>query len=134
MSAWFARVSAVFMLFAALAVGAEEPGAEKQRNSGERIYREVCQACHMPGGQGAHSPTLRVPALAGNPTLGAVGYPIFVILNGRGAMPWFNGVLTPAQIAAVTGYVRTNFGNNFPEPVTEREVQQLATPAPTAEP
>lgn len=100
---------------------------------GEDVYRKVCQACHMPGGKGVSGPNVRVPALANNPVLGAGTYPVHVILNGRGAMPWFNGALTPAQIAAVTNYVRSHFGNNFTPPITEEEVKKLATAPPASE-
>jgi mono/diheme cytochrome c family protein len=41
-------------------------------------------------------------------------------------MPWFDDMLTPAQIANVVVYVRTNFGNNYPKPVTEADVKKLA--------
>jgi mono/diheme cytochrome c family protein len=47
-------------------------------------------------------------------------------------MPWFNPAITrgeslsPAQIAAVIGYVRTHFGNNYPAPVPEADVARLA--------
>ena len=106
---------------------------DPQAPSGEKIFHEVCQACHMSRGEGASSPDVHVPALAKNQALAAAGYPVIVVLNGRGAMPWFDGVLTPAQIAAVVTYVRTHFGNNFPTPVTEQDVKQLAKAPPTAE-
>lgn len=114
------------LLLTPLAVDAGE-------KSGEDLYREVCQSCHMIGGKGAKSPTVNVPSLANNPALGVSFYPVMVILNGRAGMPWFNGLLTPAQIAAVATYIRTNFGNDFPEPVTEDEVKQAAPSVPSPE-
>jgi mono/diheme cytochrome c family protein len=87
----------------------------------------------MPDGQGAHSPDVRVPALADNPALAVPDFPVTVILHGRGAMPWFNGVLTPAQIAAVATYIRTHFGNRYSTPITAQDVQRLAGPAPALE-
>jgi mono/diheme cytochrome c family protein len=47
-------------------------------------------------------------------------------------MPWFSDMLSPEQTAAVITYVRTNFGNNYPEPVTAEDVDKLAKAAPTA--
>ena len=100
-------------------------GLAPNPQTGEQVYRVVCQACHMAdakGGTGAAT----IPALANNPRLATSAYPVVMILNGRGAMPWFRDQLTPAQIAEVTTYVRTHFGNAYPKPVTEAEVKQLA--------
>ena len=93
--------------------------------TGEQVYRQVCQACHMAdakGGTGAGT----IPALAGNPKLSVPAYPITIVLKGKGAMPWFGDLLSPAQIAEVVGYVRTHFGNAYDKPVTEAEVKALA--------
>jgi mono/diheme cytochrome c family protein len=108
-------------------------GSASQLTEGEDIYKRVCQSCHMPAGEGARSPVVTVPALANNPALSAAGYPIFVILNGKAAMPWFNGTLTPQQIAAVTNYIRNQFGNRFTGSVTEDDVKQLVGPVPKPE-
>ena len=92
--------------------------------TGEQVYQQVCQACHMAdakGGTGAAT----IPALAGNPKLAEPGYPIGMILQGRGAMPPLTDLLGPAQIAAVVTYVRTHFGNSFKKPVTEAEVKTM---------
>ena len=93
--------------------------------TGQQVYTMVCQACHMAdgkGGVGAGS----VPALANNPKLKMAAYPITMVLKGRGAMPWFNDLLSPAQTAAVVTYIRTNFGNAYAQPVTEADVAALA--------
>lgn len=92
--------------------------------TGEQVYRSVCAACHMPDGKGATGAGT-IPAMAENPRLATPAYPIMIVANGKGAMPWMKDLLTPAQIAAVVGYVRTHFGNNYPEPVTEAEVKQF---------
>jgi mono/diheme cytochrome c family protein len=65
------------------------------------------------------------PALANNPRMGTSAYPIFIIAEGKGGMPWFKGTLTPEQVAMVTTYIRTHFGNAFSEPVTTAEVEPL---------
>jgi mono/diheme cytochrome c family protein len=93
--------------------------------TGQQVYQAVCQACHMAdakGGTGAGT----IPALAGNPKLLVAAYPITLVLRGRGAMPWFNDSLTPDQIAGVVGYIRTNFGNNYPAPVTAADVVRMS--------
>ena len=64
-------------------------------------------------------------ALASNPHLAVAGYPITMVVYGRGAMPSFADLLNAAQIANAVGYVRTHFGNNYPDPVTEADVKSV---------
>jgi len=78
--------------------------------TGEEVYRQACQSCHMPGGVGGEGGA-NYPALAKNPRLAGAAYPITMVVRGKSAMPWFEGTLSAAQIAAVVGYIRTNFGN-----------------------
>ncbi len=101
----------------------------KTAQGGEQIYRQICQACHMPDARGASGAAV-IPALARNPKLADAAYPITMVLKGRGAMPWFAGALKPAQVAAVVGYVRTHFGNDYPEPVTAADVLALSKDLP----
>ena len=93
--------------------------------TGEQVYTQVCQACHMADAKGG-SGAATIPALASNPRLATAGYPISLILKGRGAMPPLADMLPPAQIANVTGYIRTHFGNNYPAPVTAEDVTRLS--------
>jgi mono/diheme cytochrome c family protein len=108
---------------------ADEPGPGGSRPpvpaTGQQVYEMVCQACHMADARGA-SGAATIPALAANRRLAQPAYPVVMVLKGRGAMPWFNDSLTPAQIAAVVTYIRTNFGNNYPAPVTEADVARFA--------
>lgn len=97
--------------------------------NGEDLFRRNCAACHMAEGQGAEGAG-RFPALANNPALTAAGYPIFVVLNGLGGMPWFNGMLSDEEIAAVVTYVRTHFGNNYTEVVKPEDVALMRGPVP----
>ena len=93
--------------------------------TGEQVYKSVCAACHMQdakGGTGAGT----IPALAANPKLAGAAYPIVVVAGGKGGMPGFAGTLSNAQMANVITYVRTNFGNAYPKPVTEADVAKLA--------
>jgi mono/diheme cytochrome c family protein len=100
--------------------------------TGQEVYTQVCQACHMANGRGGAGAAV-ILALANNPRLQAAEYPISMVVHGRGAMPYFTDTLTPAQVAAVVTYVRTNFGNHYTKPVTEAEVKALWVPAPKAE-
>ena len=101
-------------------------------SDGGSLYRLYCQACHMADAKGATGAGV-YPSLANNPKLQAASYPIIVILYGKAGMPWFNGLLTPGEIAAIVGYVRTNFGNRYAEPVTTEEVAAMRGPIPKDE-
>ncbi|HEX7946549.1 MAG TPA: cytochrome c [Phenylobacterium sp.] len=120
-------------LLAAIAtpVLADEPGPGGTKppipRDGREIYVFYCQACHMEGGKGAEG-AAKFPALANNPRLGTSAYAISMIEKGRGGMPWFSDQLTPAQVAELVTYLRTNFGNNYKDPVTAADVQPFAKP------
>ena len=120
------------LLLAAPAI-ADEPGPGGFKSTppvtGEQVYKTVCQACHMAdakGGTGAGT----VPALARNPNLAVSGYPVMMVANGKGAMPWFRDMLKPEQIANVVNYVRTHFGNDYKDAVKADEVAQMIPPPP----
>jgi mono/diheme cytochrome c family protein len=112
---------------------ADEPGPGGFKSAppvtGEQVYKTVCQACHMAdakGGTGAGT----VPALANNPNLAVSAYPVMMIANGKGGMPWFRDMLKPEQVANVVNYVRTHFGNDYNDMVTAGEVVQMMPPPP----
>jgi mono/diheme cytochrome c family protein len=44
-------------------------------------------------------------------------------------MPGLGIFLSDTQVAALVTYVRTNMGNNFPDPVTAQDVAALRKPA-----
>ncbi len=102
---------------------------------GKQVYQHICQGCHMPDAKGAVGGG-RYPALAGDPALASKQFMALTLLNGRRNMPAFGAkhafgfggapaALTPAQIAAVINYVRTNFGNHFKDAITADEVTAL---------
>jgi mono/diheme cytochrome c family protein len=102
---------------------------------GRQIYEHICQGCHMADGAGAVGAG-RYPALAKDPTLASRQYMALTLLMGRRNMPAFGEkhalgfggppvMLTDAQIAAVTNYVRTSFGNHYTDSITAAEVAAL---------
>jgi len=108
-------------------VMADEPGGVTKTEApvtGEQVYTQVCQACHMANAKGGQGAAV-IPALASNPRLAVAAYPIAMVVHGRGAMPGFTDILGPAQIANVVGYIRTHFGNAYPQPVTAQEVAKI---------
>ena len=122
---------AALMTALALPALADEPGPGGSRppipKNGAEIYKTYCQACHMADAKGAVGAGM-FPALAGNARLGTAQYAVYLIAKGKGGMPWFNESLTPAQIADVTNYIRTHFGNDYKDVITARDVEPFATP------
>ena len=127
----FALLFGALPAFAQAPNGGDTPGSVSNRTpppvTGEQVYQQVCQACHMADAKGG-SGAATIPALAKNPKLAEPGYPIGMILQGRGAMPPLTDLLGPAQIAAVVTYVRTHFGNSYRKPVSEADVKAMMTP------
>jgi mono/diheme cytochrome c family protein len=92
--------------------------------SGEQLFANVCQGCHMPDGKGAAGAGT-YPSLAGNKNLEAGGYPVYVVVRGQRAMPAFAAMMSDDQVAAVVNYLRTHFGNDFRDAVTAEDVKAV---------
>lgn len=99
------------------------PGRRFSEQTGEALYTNVCQACHMDKGQGATGAG-HYPALAGNPKLAMGAYSVYVILHGQKAMPAVGRLMTDEQVSVVVNYIRTHFGNDYKEPVTAEDVKK----------
>jgi mono/diheme cytochrome c family protein len=99
------------------------PGYRFSEQTGEALYTNVCQACHMANGQGAIGAG-RYPSLAKNPKLETDAEAVYLILHGQGAMPAVGRLMTDEQVAAVVTYIRTHFGNDYREPVTAEQVKK----------
>lgn len=119
--------TAFFTAFSAAGALADSAGAtfsegdKFSEKTGQELYANVCQACHMDKGQGAVGAG-KYPALAKNANLESGGYPIYVIVHGQKGMPPVGSMMSDDQIAAVVNYVRTNFGNDYKDPVTAEDV------------
>ena len=92
------------------------------QRDGEVIYRTVCQSCHMVAAQGAVGAGA-YPALANDPKLAVAGYSVLVVVNGSKDMPPFGALLDDEQVAAVVNYVRSHFGNSYPDIVSPVDVK-----------
>jgi cytochrome c5 len=90
--------------------------------SGEELFANVCQGCHMSDAKGAAGAGT-YPSLAANVNLKASGYPVEVVVNGQRGMPAFGAMMSDDQIAAVVNYLRTHFGNNYRDAVTPEDVK-----------
>jgi len=100
------------------------------QQSGEDLFHNICQGCHMPDARGAIGAGA-YPALAGNARLSAAVYPITVVLHGQRAMPPFGESLNDEQVANVINYVRSHFGNHYQERLTAAQVAALRHPIST---
>ncbi|HEY2874215.1 MAG TPA: cytochrome c [Reyranella sp.] len=120
----------VLVVLASLAVASAvyaepilSPGYRFSEQTGEALYTNVCQACHMGNGEGAVGAG-RYPSLAKNPKLETDAGALYVILHGQGAMPPVGRLMTDEQVAAVVTYIRTHFGNDYKQPVTAEDVKK----------
>jgi mono/diheme cytochrome c family protein len=94
------------------------------QQTGEDIYKGICQGCHMPDAKGAVGAGM-YPALASDPNLETAGYPVGVIVKGQKAMPGFADYFDDNQIANVVNYVRTHFGNKYRDKVKPEDVKLM---------
>jgi mono/diheme cytochrome c family protein len=97
-------------------------GGMFSQQSGEEIYKGICQGCHMPDAKGAIGAGA-YPALAKDANLETAGYPVGVVVKGQKAMPAFAEYFTDEQIANVVNYVRTHFGNKYRDKVKPEDVK-----------
>ena len=125
------RLPAALLLLAVIAVpgsraappeGTLSAGPRFSEQSGEALYTNVCQACHMGRGEGAVGAG-RYPALAKDENLRSAGYPAYVVLHGYKAMPPFAKLMSDDQVAAVVNYIRSHFGNDYTDAVTAEDVK-----------
>lgn len=125
-----ASAAAGAVLVAGAAVKAQDaPGGGPREaqisGEGQQIYEQICQACHMADAKGGGGAGAEIPALAANKNLADPKFGINILLKGRGGMPWFSDMLSPAQMAAVLTYVRGHF-NDYKDPITEADVKAMA--------
>jgi mono/diheme cytochrome c family protein len=90
--------------------------------SGEELFANACQGCHMPDARGAVGAG-SYPPLAENRNLEVARYPVDVVVRGRRAMPPFGDMMSDDQIAAVVNFVRTHFGNDYRDPAMASDVR-----------
>jgi mono/diheme cytochrome c family protein len=120
--------AALITVAALLVVLARAPHAQEiyaghyEQQSGEEIYKAICQGCHMPDAKGAIGAGA-YPALKDDIRLAASIYPLTVVLNGQRAMPPIGADLTDTQVANVINYIRTHFGNHYKDAVTPAAVK-----------
>jgi mono/diheme cytochrome c family protein len=91
--------------------------------TGEELFANVCQGCHMPDAAGATGAG-SYPSLVANKNLATSGYAVHLVVNGRRGMPSFGDMMSDGQVAAVVNYLRTHFGNSYQDVVTAKDVKE----------
>ena len=109
---------------AATSGGVLSPGQTFSEQSGESLFANVCQGCHM-GDAGGAVGAGTYPSLVHDGTLASPGYPVAIVLGGARAMPALGWMMSDDQVAAVVNYVRTHFGNAYADAVTAADVKAL---------
>ncbi len=120
--------TAVLSLAAGIGVLATAISAARaQEPTGEQIFATAgCAGCHGMAGEGGIG-----PALAGNADLADAEATIRRILTGAPPMPSFAATLADTEIALVTTYIRSSWGNTHP-PVDAAAVTVVRTTLPPA--
>jgi len=104
-----------------MAAQADDPNktytVDELKQRGEKVYAANCVACHQANGKGVPG---AFPALDGAKTVnGPKGPQIDILLNGKGAMPPWKGVLNDTDIAAVITYTRNSWSNKAQENIVQ---------------
>ena len=107
-----------------MGAGAMNRNAPYNFQGGEAVFKNICQGCHMANAEGAVGAGM-YPALAKNAKLEVAGYPVAVIVHGQKAMPPLGGMLSDKQVADVTNYVRSHFGNAYADKVKPEDVKTV---------
>ncbi len=84
-------------------------GSDEILRQGEQVYSTTCAGCHQLSGEGNTAyPALNNSAVvtADDPTDA-----LMIILNGRGQMPSFGGMLSDQEVAAVLSHERNSWDN-----------------------
>ena len=105
----------------ALAAAKDDPNKTwdlaELKERGAKVYAANCQACHQANGLGVKG---AFPALDGSAVVMNKEQQIAIVLNGKGAMPPWKQ-LSDVDLAAVSTYVRNNWGNSAGAPVQPAE-------------
>jgi mono/diheme cytochrome c family protein len=102
-------------LLPGLAAAQAEAGSS---TAGAMLYQQHCSVCHGSNGEGGVG-----PSFVGNKDIANAPAMLHIVLFGKGAMPAWGQQLTDQEIADITTFERTGWGNSFGE-ITVAEVTQ----------
>jgi mono/diheme cytochrome c family protein len=127
--AWAAAASPVAADDASSNVPAMSHGWEFSEHGGADLFRNVCAACHQPDAKGAVGAGA-YPSLVADDKLASTGFMLAVLLRGLKGMPPVGDMMNDAQVADVVNYVRTHFGNAYPDAMSAADVAAARRPPP----
>jgi mono/diheme cytochrome c family protein len=104
-------------------------GWEFSEQGGADLFRNVCAACHQPDAKGAVGAGA-YPSLVADGNLAESDFMLAVLLDGLKGMPPVGDMMSDAQVADVVNYVRTHFGNAYPDAVSAADVAAARRPSP----
>lgn len=105
----------IALLLPGLAAAQAEAGSAAV---GSTLYQQHCSVCHGSNGEGGVG-----PSFVGNQDIASAPAMLHIVLFGKGAMPAWGPQLTDQEIADITTFERSSWGNTFGE-VTVAEVTQ----------
>jgi len=111
-------------LTASTSASALSAGYRFAENSGEELFANICQGCHMSDARGATG-AAAYPPLAANQKLEAGAYALDIVVNGLRGMPAFGAMMNDDQVAAVVNYLRTHFDNAYHDQVTADDARRV---------
>ena len=112
------------IITASNAAPAFSAGYRFAENSGEELFANICQGCHMSDARGATG-AAAYPPLAANQKLEAGAYALDIVVNGLRGMPAFGAMMSDDQVAAVVNYLRTHFDNAYHDQVTADDARRV---------
>ncbi len=104
-------------------------GWEFGEQGGADLFQNVCAACHQSDAKGAVGAGA-YPSLIADRNLISTDFMLAVLLDGLKDMPPFGDMMSDAQVADVVNYVRTHFGNSYPDAVSAADVSAARRRAP----
>ena len=96
-------------------------GWEFSEQGGAELFGDVCAACHQPDAKGAVGAGA-YPSLAEDQKLASTDFMLTLLLSGPSNMPALGDMMSDAQVADVINYVRTHFGNAYPDAISTADV------------
>ncbi|WP_460838328.1 cytochrome c oxidase subunit II [Noviherbaspirillum agri] len=104
-----------------MAAMADDPNktwtVDELKQRGEKVYAANCVACHQANGKGVPG---AFPALDGSQIVnGPKDANLNIVMNGKGGMPPWKGVLSDTEIAAVITFIRNSWSNKAQENIVQ---------------
>jgi mono/diheme cytochrome c family protein len=96
-------------------------GWEFSEQGGAELFGDVCAACHQPDAKGAVGAGA-YPPLTADKKLVSTEFMLTVLFRGLKGMPPVGDMMSDAQVADVINYVRTHFGNAYPDAISTADV------------